>query len=109
MDEIATRISAARRNRGWGGAEGGGGGGGADALDWEWGPLLLLARMFAQEQAAIEDLGDMWKRDPKWTEFFLPQVSCACRAAHDPPPPGCRSLLVSLLHSRHPPENYLVL
>lgn len=36
--------------------------------------MLLLARMFAQEQAAIEELEDMWNRDPKWTEFFLPQV-----------------------------------
>ena len=75
VDELAGKLSAARRNRGWGGAEGGGGGG--SGADGEGAPLLLLARMFAQEQAAIEELGDMWNRDAKWTEFFLPQVRCA--------------------------------
>ncbi|CAB1096719.1 unnamed protein product [Ectocarpus sp. CCAP 1310/34] len=79
VDELAEKLAAARRNRNrrWGGAEGsrggaGGGGGGGGG----WGaPLLLLARMFAQEQAAIEELGDMWVRDPKWTGFFLPQYT----------------------------------
>ncbi|CAM9315331.1 unnamed protein product, partial [Ectocarpus sp. 6 AP-2014] len=84
VDELAEKLAAARRNRNrrWGGAEGsrggaggGGGGGGGWVGDAEGAPLLLLARMFAQEQAAIEELGDMWVRDPKWTGFFLPQYT----------------------------------
>ncbi|CAM9282162.1 unnamed protein product [Pylaiella littoralis] len=85
VDELTGKLAAARRNRGWGGAEGGsggtgsgggsGGGGGGLLVGGEGAPLLLLARMFAQEQAAIEDLEVMWNRDPKWTEFFLPQYT----------------------------------
>lgn len=82
VDELAEKLAVARRNRNrrWGGGaegiRGGGGGGGGWVGDGEGAPLLLLARMFAQEQAAIEELGDMWVRDPKWTGFFLPQVIC---------------------------------
>lgn len=53
------------RNRAWGGVDSTGG---------ERAPLLLLARMYTQERSAIDELQDMWNRNPKWTEFFLPQV-----------------------------------
>lgn len=79
VDELAGRLVAARQTlhrRSGDGAQGGGGGGGIGVFtsEGEGAPLLLLARMFAQEQAAIEELEEMWNRDPKWTEFFLPQV-----------------------------------
>ena len=59
------------RHRSWGAGEGGGVMAGADK---EKTPLLLLARMYMQDQSAIEELQDFWTLHPKWTEFFLPQV-----------------------------------
>lgn len=65
MDELKDKL---RR-----GTSGGNSGGG----DGEGAPILLLARMFAQEESAIEGLEEMWNHDPKWTGFFLPQVRAA--------------------------------
>ncbi|CAN0055344.1 unnamed protein product [Ascophyllum nodosum] len=60
------------RHRSWGAGEGGGVMAGADK---EKTPLLLLARMYMQDQSAIEELQDFWTLHPKWTEFFLPQYT----------------------------------
>lgn len=72
VDELRDKLR--RGTSGGGGGGGGGGIGGGVYGEGEEAPLLLLARMFAQEESAIEGLEEMWNRDPKWTGFFLPQV-----------------------------------
>ena len=58
-------------HRSLGAADGGGVMGGVDR---EKAPLLLVTRMYMQDQSAIEELQDFWTLDPNWMEFFLPQV-----------------------------------
>ena len=73
-EEWGSKLEELKENmwhRSLGAADGGGVMGGADR---EKAPLLLLTRMYIQDQSAIEELQDFWTLDPKWTEFFLPQV-----------------------------------